>query len=431
MDQVVRKEIMPFAHLTYVKTQKFKTGCLSVNLITQLDKKTAAKNALLPKVLRRGTARHPDMEHLSAALDELYGARIEPIVRKIGENHCIGFYADFIDDDFVPRGENILEKVTALLGEMLLLPNTHNGILLREYVESERRNLIDEIAAEINDKRSYSIKRLLEIMCDGEAYGVGRLGEQSTAAAITPQALTKYYRNLLSSARIEIFYCGAAPLKRVESALLEAFSTLPRGKCADEVVTDVVLTAGNPPKVVEEAMDVGQGKLAIGFRLGACMKAPNYAAISVFNAIYGGAVTSKLFLNVREKLSLCYFASSAVQKLKGVMLVSSGIEFDKYEEAKNEILSQLDAVRNGEIEDWELTSAKRAVITSIQTALDRPAGIEGLYFENAISGIGCTPDELAALSETVTKDDVQKIAQSVVLDTIYFLKGTGGTEHEA
>lgn len=139
MQGVIRKQIMPGAHLTCVKTEKFKTCCVSINLITRLDRETASKNALLPRVLSRGTTTHPDLESVNNYLDELYGAHVVPMVRKKGEMHCVGFLADFIDDDFVPGGENILEKATALLGEMLLSPNTHGGLLLSDYVDSERK----------------------------------------------------------------------------------------------------------------------------------------------------------------------------------------------------------------------------------------------------------------------------------------------------
>ena len=185
MQEAIYKEIMPHINLTCVRTEKFKTGFLSINLITQLDRETAAKNALLPRVLRRGTSGHPDLESLSGTLDNLYGARIDPILRKKGENHCIGLYADFIDDDFVPKGENILEKTAALLGEVLLSPNTHGGRLLGDYVESEKQNLINEIRAGINDKRRYSVDRIIELMCRNEAYGTNRLGSESSARGIT------------------------------------------------------------------------------------------------------------------------------------------------------------------------------------------------------------------------------------------------------
>ena len=180
----------------------------------------------------------------------------------------------------------------------------------------------------------------------------------------------------------------------------------------------------------EDEMSVTQGKLCMGFRLGDCMDEPDFASIYVFNAVYGGSVTSKLFMNVRERLSLCYYASSMVDTHKGLMLVSSGVDFDKVEQAKAEIIAQLDAVKNGDITDDELEAAKRCVASDLRACLDSQGELEGFYLANTIEGLDFTPDELAALVEDVSREDVIKVAESVVLDAIYFLRGNGEAEGE-
>lgn len=421
------KEILKGVRLTCIPTEKFKTGCLSVNLVTQLTPETASKNALLPKVLRRGTAAHPDLERLSAVLDSLYGARVIPITRKKGELQCVGFLADFIDDAYVPDGTDVLARVADLIGELLITPRTHGGLLLGEYVEGEKANLIDEIRAAMNDKRQYAQDQLAARMCAGERYAVNRLGDADSAGLITPRALTEHYRSLLAGAAVEIIYCGAAEPERVEAALRGALSDLPRGAAADTPVTDIPLTPPTAePREFIERMDVAQGKLSIGFRMGPCMQNPNYAALMVFNAAYGGAVTSKLFTNVRERLSLCYYASSSVDRHKGIMTVSSGIEFDKYEDARREILAQLQAMRDGDISDYELESAKRSVITGIRSTLDTPFGVEGLYFDFAAARLGISPEALPALAETVTAETLVSIAAGIQTDSFYFLTAEGG-----
>ena len=173
----------------------------------------------------------------------------------------------------------------------------------------------------------------------------------------------------------------------------------------------------------EEELQVTQGKLAIGFRLGDCMEDPNAAAIKVFNAIFGGSASSKLFLNVREKLSLCYFASSWVDLHKGILGVSSGIEFDKYDAAISEIFSQLEAVKRGDITDAELSAAKSSVASDYRTIEDTPYQLEDFYLNQALIGPDCSPSELAALAEEITVKEVVEIAKGVECDSVYFLRG--------
>ena len=212
----VRLEIAPEVNLDYVRSDKFKTGTLSVQLITPINEKTASLGALLPSVLRRGTMSHPDMRSLSTALDLLYGSSIGCTVRKKGENQCIGFAASFIDEEFVPGGEKLLEPMCDLLGELLLDPVTRNGRFLNDYVESEKQNLIDAIRGIINDKRDYADLRLLQEMCRGERYGVDKFGSIARVEKITNQTLFRYYQELLSTAHLELFYCGSAGRERVE-----------------------------------------------------------------------------------------------------------------------------------------------------------------------------------------------------------------------
>ena len=427
MTQVTKTELAPGVSLTAVRTNKFKSAVLSVSLLTPLKKETASLNALVPYVLRRGTQDKPDMNTLSAALDGLYGGSIEPQVRKKGETQCVGFVGSFLDDAYTLNGEAILEPAAALLGELLLRPYTVVGFFSPDYTEGEKANLIDRIRAQINDKRQYSIRRLSQVMCQGEDYGVSALGDEESAASITPERLWSAYQNLLKNARVELYYCGSAPLERVEAALRQALKDLPLNDKRVKLTCDVKAAPAQPPRLEEEAMDVAQGKLAMGFRTGeACVWTEDYPALLVFNAVYGGTTTSKLFMNVREKLSLCYFASSMLEKLKGVMLVSSGIEFDKYEQAKNEILAQLEACRRGELEDWELTGAVRSIVSALQTTLDSQGRLEDYWLGQAVAGLTEEPEELAARVEKVTREDVVSMANRVELDTIYFLKGKEG-----
>lgn len=417
--------LSPRAKLTCARTDKFKTGCMSLNLILPLTREAAALNALLPCVLRRGSALHPDMDSISELTDDLYGARIEPIIRKKGELQCIGFFAEFLDDDYVPGGGRILPRVTELMGELLLRPKMRAGAFLTDYVESERSNLVDRIRAGLNDKRVYAGNALWTNMCSGEAFGVNRLGEEEEARAITTAALTAQYHHVLETARIEIFYCGHAKTELVESSVRDMLNGLPRfGEKPGIFATDILF---KPPsgevREFHESLDVTQGKLALGFRMGETMLRPDYPALSVFNAAFGGSVTSKLFLNVRERLSLCYYASSSIEKHKGVMAVSSGVEFSNFQKARDEILAQLELMRKGDISDWEFVSAKRAVMTAQLALLDRPAGLEESCFDLSIAGIPYTPDELATLADVVERDRIIEIANNVLLDSIYYLEG--------
>ena len=387
----VRLEIAPEVNLDYVRSDKFKTGTLSVQLITPINEKTASFGALLPSVLRRGTMSHPDMRSLSTALDLLYGSAIGCTVRKKGENQCIGFAASFIDEEFVPGGEKLLEPMCDLLGELLLDPVTRNGRFLNDYVESEKQNLIDAIRGIINDKRDYADLRLLQEMCRGERYGVDKFGSIACVEKITNQTFFRYYQELLSTAHLELFYCGSAERERVEEAISRAFAPLQRGRVVPPVIAEKK-NAPETPREITERMDVTQGRLSMGWRA-STNDAP---AMMLANLIFGGYSNSKLFLNVREKLSLCYYASSAYHRSKGIVTVSSGIECRDVETAKREILAQLASVQRGEFEEWEVEGARACLIASLESRGDSAGRMEENALGQAATGIRETADELIA-----------------------------------
>jgi predicted Zn-dependent peptidase len=428
---IERKEIMPGVNLTALRTDKFKTGCLSLSLLTQLDRDTASMNALIPCVLRRGTALSPDMDALSRRLDGMYGTAVEPVARRIGEIHCTGFYASFPEGRFLPSGTEVMEETARLLAELLLAPNTRGGLFLPDYVDSERDKLIEAIRGRVNDRQGYALQRCIEEMCRYEAYSTLRWGDEKSAEAIRYQKLTKHYHTLLASSPIELFYCGGAYAEDVTAVLREALSSLPRGEIDWDIGTDVRMNSveASPRETVEE-MGVSQGKLVMGFRLGECMAEPDMAAIRVFNALYGGGVTSKLFANVREKLSLCYYASSILETHKGLMFVTSGIDPENYGAAKDEILRQLDAVREGGFTEAELAAAKSCFASDLRAEADSQGELEGYWLANALDGGEISPEELAALAEDVTAEQVSAVARSVECDEIYFLKPDGSAEDE-
>ena len=206
--------------------------------------------------------------------------------------------------------------------------------------------------------------------------------------------------------------------------LLQAFALLPRGEIDLDLGTDIRMNAvEEKPRYFTEEDEISQGVLAVGFRLGECMDDPDPAKLAVFNAVYGAGVTSKLFQNVREKLSLCYYAFSSTDTLKGIMAVLSGIEVDKYDEALSEILAQLDAVRAGDISETELAAARRSVANDLRTGADSPYYLADFYLRETVQGTDATPDDIAVLAETVTAEDVAAIARGVELDAVYFLRG--------
>ena len=408
--------------LTYVKEEKFKTACFSVSLLSQLCRDTASMNALIPYVLKRGTNTSPDLQAIQERFDNLYGTSVEPLVFKSGEIQSSGFYASFPEDAFLPEGSDVLRGALSLTMELLLSPATRGGLLLPAYVESERENLADQIAARVNNKRTYAVIRCMEEMCRFEDYAIGRYGDEESCRSINYRKLSRHYKELLQHAPIEMFYCGRAPFKKITEILSDLTATLPRGELDDEIGTDIRMNSvEETARITEESMDVAQTNLVIGWRLGECMEEPDIPALYVFNAVFGGSPNSRLFLHVREKLHLCYYASSVLDQVKGLLLVSAGIQRENYELARDEIFTQLRLIAEGQITDVEIGAAIAAIVSDMHSIPDSQASLQSFCTAQVLRGLDFGPEELAELVQDVTAERVSRIAQSAVCDQIYLL----------
>lgn len=412
--------IAPGVTLRYVRDTRFKQGGFSFQLVRPMVREEAAMNALLPAVLLRGTRRFPDLRAITQQLDTLYGAAVSPLVRRVGDYQTTGLYCSFMDDRFALPGDRVLEPTLAFLRELMLDSPLENGAFLPDFVESEKKNLISTIESDRNDKRLYAMQRLLRTMCAGDSFGIPRLGEPADVAAITPEALTAHYQSILRTSPMQLFYVGSAPEEQVITAVRPLLDALDRNPMTLPPQTAFVPGQGRD---ISEVMDVAQGKLCMGFTTPITNRSASLPAMQMFNVIFGGGMTSKLFQNVREKMSLCYSIDASYYGAKGIVLVNAGIDFDKEEVTRREILRQLQACRDGEITEAEMTAARQALLSSLRSVLDAPSAIENFYATAALSGLVFSREAYMDAVQKVTLPDVVNCAASVTLNTTYFLKG--------
>ena len=402
MEEMTR-ELFPGVRLTTIRTDRFHSGYFSLHLLRPLRAADASRNALLPSVLCRGTRTLPDQAKISDALDN---------------------QAAFPDDRFLPSAADCLGSIVSMSGEMLLDPATRGGLLRDDYVRSEGQNLHDRIEAAVNNKRGYARKRARELMFEGEAFGVYPLGEAEDALRIRYQALTKYYREVLRTSPLELFYCGSAGHERVEDAVRRAFMTLPGG--SERLPLETELRSGEKElRRVTEEMDVEQGNLVIGFRWRRSGPA-DYPALAVFNEIYGGGDTSRLFMNIREDRSLCYAVGSSVERYKEVMFVTAGIDSDRREETEELIFAELRELSMGNVSPDEMETARKNVAAAYLQGLDSPASVCDFRLGQNLLGCGGDLRQYAALAAEVKAEDVARIASEMKPELTYFLKKGAG-----
>lgn len=429
---VFREELSCGVFYNHVQTDRFKSDYFSVNFVLPLRKETASYYAILPDVLRRGSAGYPTQAAICRRLEELYGSDIYTRNYKRGEMQVLGFAADMLNNAYRMAGDtmDIQKETIGLLTEMLCNPLMTDGRFCDDYVKTECANRIAAIRARVNNKAHYAMERCNALMCADENASVDAGGTEEDYRALDGEYLAKCYHHMLAGAHAEIFYMGRSTPEEIRPLLQPLLQGIGNTEARPVPTTNVIRHADGVHTYTEETPAV-QGKLVLGFRTGCTLGEADHAALVLFEMVYGGSPASKLFMNVREKQSLCYYCSVSGDSVKGLMFVSAGIENENKEKTVSEILKQLDKIRQNEIEDNEILCAKQSLIGNYRSLWDSAAAFESWYLNRVVNGVYTVPEEDAARIESVNRGEIVAAAQNVSLDCIYFLHGTGeGTTEE-
>lgn len=433
--QAVNQTLAPGVSFLSLPDSRFKTAQLWAALLLPLREETASANAIVPYLLRRCCAAYPNMTALARRLNELYGARISAQALRLGDQQVLVLAADCIDGRYALDGEPVAADCAELLLSMLFEPALENGVFRAEDLELERRCLIERIEADINEKRWYARQQCERLLCRDEAYAVNVHGTVERVKELTAEQVTDAWKAMLETAPIQWVYQGGDDGEAVAAAIRERFAGRPRRPA---VLTTQTRFA--PPSQVREeteTMAVNQSKLVMGFRVGIAEPDREVAAARLMNALLGGTPHSLLFRNVREKLSLCYYCASSYDRIKGVLLVDSGVEAAKAQEARAEILRQLDRLRQGDFTDEDLESARRSIVNQFLSVDDLQGNRSSWYLGQCHRGgetcpaVFTTPEEAVGQLAQVTREDVRAAAEKVTLLCVYQLKAEEKEAEEA
>ena len=403
-------------------TDRFKTGILSVNLVVPLAGNVAEKS-LLPSLLCASCAEYPDLLSLNRKLAELYGAELTPSASKHGENLVLRITMTMIGDRFALDGESISVECARLLCKALFEPNVENGAFRPDEVAREKRIRLDRIEALKSSKRAYAQKQMLELMCADEAYSLSVLGEEEDISALTPEQLYASWQDMLKTAFVQLQVVGDLEVEPITALFREYFD-----RVEDRHVVrgeTVIIPFAETVKRGEEEQDIAQSKLVMGFRCGMHEPFENYAAMRTFTDLFGGGTYSRLFVNVREKQSLCYYCAARLTAAKGILTVQSGVETENAERAEKEILKQLDEMKAGGVTAEDLEKSKRSMEDFFLSVFDTPEELDGWLFSQVTDDEFQTPEDLVADMKEVTVEQVIEMANNISLDTVFLLKGTG------
>ena len=409
-------------NLYVIKDKKYKTVLASTYLHRKLERNEVTMNALLSKVLRNATAKYSSLLDLSIYAEKLFGLGFDIGITKRANIQSLVSQVSFLNDRYSEG--SILEESLSLMLDMLFEPYVVDGGFCKEHVVNQKKNLKDDIESLINDKRAYASVRCLEEMCQGEENAIVEIGYIEDLDKINEKNLYSHYNSVIFSSPIDIFLVGDVDTAEIIKFLKEYLSRFKFSIAPIDICGEIKLSSEE--KYVEDNLSVNQGKLAIGLRTGISLGNPLYYPLLTGNSIFGSGAHSKLFNNVREKLSLCYYAYSRLDKYNGIMMIGSGIEFDKFQKTKDAILKELESVKTGDFTDEELEIAKEYIISTFSSYEDSPGLLIDYYLGMAFSDDFPSIYDVCEKIKKVSREEIIESFKNVAVDTVYFLNGKEG-----
>ena len=404
--------------LSVNSNRKLKNIIVKMFVMADLDAGYTSRS-LVPMVLRRGTARLPDMQALRRYRENLYGCTLSSSVTKVGEWQIVVFSLDIVNEAFLPGAESLLEKGLELLRELVFDPLVEDGAFSGEYVAREKELLATNIRSQVDDKNEYSILRCTEEMCSEEPYRRHEMGSLDELEGIEPAGLLDFYRDWSSRAPLSLYVCGDVEAARVRDKVAGVFSF----EGSEQKPLSGLPAAVDVGEVreVREQFDVNQARLVLGFRHSVRPGDDTYEALALLNAVLGGFAHSKLFQNVREKASLAYTARSWVESTKGLLYMACGIATENYEKALEISLAQLEAIAQGKISEAEFDASIKTLLNQNRMLEDNYPALVGGDFVWRLHGGELDLEGLRERMEKVTRDDIAAAAATLRHDITYFL----------
>lgn len=412
-----RRKIADGVYFSSITDKRYKKNLISVAFSTQLSEETATENVIVPLLLTKCNSKFPSYKAFNNKMSRLYASGIGGTTGRQYDLQTISFGAYYLDDVYALAGEKMTEIMTDILIDCLTSPVTENGVFTAKFIELEKKTAIDNIETAINDKRSYAIERAMKTICKGEPASVCSYGTVEKAKLITPDSAYKAYRRMLETMPCEIICTGCSDFDGVAEKFAAAFEKA--GRHDIENTTIALSPVKTQTEEVTERLTVNQSKLVLGFK----SHSDDDAALVLLQKIFGGSTSSKLFQNVREKMSLCYYCSAARNDLKGIMLVNSGVENENIEKTKEAVIDQLEEIKNGNFTNEDINFAEMAIKNDLKSVADSAGNVSNWYFDCIRKNDIVTPEEKLERYLGVSKERIIAAAKSMVLDSVYVLTG--------
>ena len=416
--EYIKKDLGSYK-LHMIKTTKFKTIRVKVSFRRPIVKEEITKRNILSDILVQTSNNYKSRRDLAIKAQDLYAASISSGNTRIGNYINTDIILAVLSDKYTEEGN--FANAVDFLHELIYEPNVENEMFDEEPLNIIKTRTKTSLESLKEDSNLYSLIRLLEVMTPESPMSYRTVGYMEDLEEIDSKNLYEYYLDMLKKDLMDIFVIGDIDFIEVENLIRNKFIAKTFKKSRKKYYLDEIKPRTRKQTILEQDEN-NQSKLAIGARLnGLTMYERNYP-LTLYNIILGGGEDSKLFRNVREKNSLCYYINSVPQKLDNILIIRAGIDKKNIKKTVSLVEKEMNAIKRGKVTENDLSMAKEYFTTAIDSLLESQLSILDHYYMMEVLGTDDIETRLQKMNE-VKLSEVVKVAKKVKIDTIYCLEG--------
>ena len=406
-------------NLHLIKTNNFKFIIIKVYFREKIKKENITMRNFLTNMLTFSTKIANTKRNMVLKMQDLYSCSITGRNTRLGNFLNTAFTLSVLKDKYTEEGN--VEKAIKFLSDVIYNPNVKDNSFDEKSFNVIMNQSILALGSIKEDASSYSILRLYETMEEDSPLSYRACGYLEDLKKITREKLYKYYNKMIDTNDMDIFVVGDIDFETIDPLIRKYF----KSKRFKKTNNNFVLEEKRPRrryKIETEINESTQSKLALGCRTNKLTEYERKYPLTLYNIILGGSADSKLFINVREKNSLCYTISSVVNKLDNTLLIRAGINKEDLKKTLKLIEKELDNMKKGKFTETDIAKAKGMYITALDEIKESESDIIASFYMEELLGLDNIDTRIEKMKE-VTKQDIMKVAKKVKLDTVFMLEG--------
>lgn len=384
-----------------IQTNQFKTIHIQVRFIDKIDKSTVTARSIMLNMLKAKNQQYTTRKALSKAFGSLYDMGFYAHASKIGVQHLNQLSFHCVNPSMI-SDPHYLDSVFSMIETVI-----HRPLFDAQTLKEEKQFLKDYFAAEYTNKTRYAAKRYQTHLFQEHPYNIHAWGIEEAIDDVTMDDIINAYQTMINNNGVIVSIVGDS----IDETILTKLKDRLHVNAISLPKTYLYKHQYQPIQAVKETMQVTQDRLFMTLDTQSFYGESDYYTAIIFNTLLGDSSDSLLFKRVRESLSLAYYIGSSYSPFSGIITITSGMRASNIDQAKAEIIKQLDALQVGDFDISKLALAKTNLVTNLKISYDNPNSLASKAVQHSLLNSVFNEQEVIERISKVTAEDITAFAK--------------------